>query len=153
MSSLNKTMDNDQSRPKCAVEGCTNDAALRMAQCVECLGVGTIKAGDNQVNQKSIDETLAERSRYGDYAEMCKITQELKYCMKYRHMQKLKPYQQEALDMIAVKIGRILAGDANYADNWHDIAGYAKLVEDRLPKPDFSAGKITVTFETEDDDV
>jgi hypothetical protein len=99
-----------------------------------------------------LNETLAERSRYGDFAEMCKIIQELKHCMKYRHMQKLKPYQQEALEMIAVKIGRILAGDANYADNWHDIAGYAKLVEDRLPKPDFSAGKVTISFETEEEE-
>ena len=25
-------------------------------------------------------------------------------------------------------------GDPNYADSWHDIAGYAKLVEDRISK-------------------
>src|SRR5690606_10084595 len=31
------------------------------------------------------------------------------------------------------KIARILIGDPNYADNWHDIQGYAKLVEERLP--------------------
>jgi len=40
--------------------------------------------------------------------------------------------QQEALDMICHKIGRILNGDPDYADNWHDIAGYAQLVADRL---------------------
>jgi hypothetical protein len=40
--------------------------------------------------------------------------------------------QREALDMIAHKIGRILNGDPNYADSWVDIAGYAKLVADRL---------------------
>ena len=34
--------------------------------------------------------------------------------------------------MILHKIGRILNGDPNYADSWHDIAGYAKLVEDEL---------------------
>jgi len=34
--------------------------------------------------------------------------------------------------MIAHKIGRILNGDPNYADSWIDIAGYAKLVADRL---------------------
>jgi hypothetical protein len=38
----------------------------------------------------------------------------------------------EALDMIAVKISRILTGDPNYSDNWHDIQGFAKLVENRL---------------------
>jgi len=35
-------------------------------------------------------------------------------------------------DMIANKLGRILNGDPNYADSWMDIAGYAKLVADRL---------------------
>ena len=39
---------------------------------------------------------------------------------------------REALEMIAHKIGRILNGDPNYADSWIDIAGYAKLVADRL---------------------
>jgi hypothetical protein len=42
--------------------------------------------------------------------------------------------QIEALDMICHKIGRILNGDPNYADSWVDIAGYAKLVADRLEK-------------------
>jgi hypothetical protein len=34
--------------------------------------------------------------------------------------------------MIAHKIGRIVNGDPRYADSWVDIAGYAKLVADRL---------------------
>jgi hypothetical protein len=38
----------------------------------------------------------------------------------------------EALDMICHKIGRIINGDANYHDNWLDIAGYSMLVADRL---------------------
>jgi hypothetical protein len=40
--------------------------------------------------------------------------------------------QAEALDMICHKIGRIVNGDPDYADSWIDIAGYAKLVADRL---------------------
>lgn len=44
----------------------------------------------------------------------------------------LQPFQVEALEMIAHKIGRILNGDPNYDDSWVDIAGYAKLVADRL---------------------
>ena len=39
---------------------------------------------------------------------------------------------REALGMIQHKIARILNGDPTYADSWHDIAGYAKLVDDRL---------------------
>ena len=44
----------------------------------------------------------------------------------------LSPDQREALEMIAHKIARILNGDPDYADSWHDIAGYAQLVADRL---------------------
>jgi len=34
--------------------------------------------------------------------------------------------------MNAHKIGRILNGDPNWSDSWHDIAGYAQLVANRL---------------------
>ena len=40
--------------------------------------------------------------------------------------------QQEALDMIFHKIGRIVAGDPNYADSWHNITRYTTLIEKRL---------------------
>jgi len=36
--------------------------------------------------------------------------------------------QIEALEMICVKMARILAGDPDHADHWDDIAGYARLV-------------------------
>jgi hypothetical protein len=39
----------------------------------------------------------------------------------------LKPEHAESLEMIAHKIGRILAGNENFHDHWDDIAGYAKL--------------------------
>ena len=35
--------------------------------------------------------------------------------------------QREALEMIAHKMGRIIAGEASYYDHWDDIMGYAKL--------------------------
>jgi hypothetical protein len=34
--------------------------------------------------------------------------------------------------MIASKIARIVVGDYDHIDSWVDIAGYAKLVADRL---------------------
>jgi hypothetical protein len=40
--------------------------------------------------------------------------------------------QWEAMEMIAHKLARIINGDPDYHDNWADIAGYAKLVADRL---------------------
>lgn len=39
----------------------------------------------------------------------------------------MPPYKREALDMIAVKISRILSGDPAAEDHWDDIAGYAFL--------------------------
>ena len=83
-----------------------------------------------------VDTILDERgSRYGVFITHATITQSLKDVMHnyLRNNDKsLLPDQQEALEMIFHKIGRILNGDPNYADSWIDIAGYAKLVADRL---------------------
>lgn len=88
----------------------------------------------------SVDNTLAERgARYGDFADHAVIAQELQDVMRRHgkagvpHWDKLSFVQKQALTVIADKIARILSGDPDYEDNWHDIQGYAKLVEDRLP--------------------
>lgn len=92
----------------------------------------------------NITETLQERGkRYGKFTGHAEITQELKRVISLhtplacshadgRLVEHLAPDQQEALDMICHKIGRIINGDPNCADSWHDIAGYAQLVADRL---------------------
>ena len=81
-----------------------------------------------------IEETLKERgSRYGSFEDQGRIEQEIKDAMRRAPgWDKLAPDQKSALEMIAVKISRILKGDPDYADSWHDIQGYAKLIEDRL---------------------
>lgn len=81
-----------------------------------------------------IGETLAERgSRYGDFTEHARITQAIKAAMvDSPNWASLSPMMREALEMNAHKIGRILNGDPNYHDSWHDIIGYTKLVADRL---------------------
>ena len=38
----------------------------------------------------------------------------------------------ETLDMIAVKLSRILAGQPDFKDHWDDIAGYAKIYSNYL---------------------
>lgn len=79
--------------------------------------------------------TLQQRGqRYGRFDAHAEITQLLKDVMRGHgaNWNILKPDQREALEMIAHKIGRILNGDPNYADSWHDIAGYAQLVENRI---------------------
>lgn len=84
----------------------------------------------------SLEDTLKDRGeKYGPFTGHAEVTQELKSVIVRRlavHGKKLAPDQQEALDMIVHKIGRIVNGDPDYADSWVDIAGYAKLVADRL---------------------
>ncbi len=82
----------------------------------------------------NVDATLAERgTRYGDFAAHADITQEMKDTMRKREgWCRLAPDQKEALEMVVHKIGRIINGDPDYADSWHDIAGYVRLVEMRL---------------------
>lgn len=84
----------------------------------------------------SIDKVLEERgSRYGDFPDHAKITQNIKRAMYASpNWPTLSDDKKEALEMIAHKIGRILNGDPDYADSWTDIVGYAKLVEDYLIK-------------------
>ena len=83
-----------------------------------------------------VTEILEERgSRYGSFVGHADVTQAYKTLTTSFLRQRgkaLEPDQQEALDMIFHKIGRIINGDPNYADSWIDIAGYAKLVADRL---------------------
>ena len=83
---------------------------------------------------KSVENTLTERGElYGNYLEQTTISSNIKEAM-----QEISTYwdmgtdQRDALEMIAVKMSRIVNGDPNYADNWADIAGYATLVKDRL---------------------
>jgi len=88
------------------------------------------------ITPTGVDAILAERgSRYGTFVGHAEVTQDLKDTLK-RHLDQrgklLAADQQEALDMICHKIGRIINGDPNYDDSWVDIAGYAKLVADRL---------------------
>lgn len=77
--------------------------------------------------------TLAERgTRYGDFSDHAAISQDLQNVMAATPgWQKLDAVKRQALQVIADKIARILNGDPEYRDNWHDIQGYAKLAEDR----------------------
>lgn len=87
-----------------------------------------------ELEKDSIHEILEERgSRYGPFAGHARITQSLKQGMRYMtNWGSLTDSQQEALEMIVHKIGRILNGDPNYLDSWVDIAGYTQLVIDEL---------------------
>jgi hypothetical protein len=88
------------------------------------------------VTPDTINETLTARGkRYGAFVGHAEVTQRLKevvYTELNKRGKSMAHDQREALDMICHKIGRIINGDENYDDSWIDIAGYAKLVADRL---------------------
>lgn len=82
----------------------------------------------------NIQDTLAERGgRYGTFIDNARVSQDLKAVMRNApNWDSLAPDQKEALDMFASKISRALTGDMTYRDNWHDLVGFAKLVDDRM---------------------
>lgn len=81
---------------------------------------------------------LAERGNtHGPYDLHAEITQRLEMTMMevgYKNWTYLSHSQRESLHMIVHKIGRILAGNPDYADHWDDIAGYAKLISNEIGK-------------------
>ncbi len=83
-----------------------------------------------------INETLAERgSRYGPFVENAECIMDLQACVRHHHQLSFHimcKYQQYALDMIMMKVGRIVTGDPDYIDNWHDIIGYATRALEEL---------------------
>jgi Domain of unknown function (DUF6378) len=77
----------------------------------------------------------ARGDKYGPFAGHAQVTQRLKSILVEELLRRRKTLahdQQEALDMIFHKIGRIINGDPDYSDSWVDIAGYATLVAIRL---------------------
>jgi hypothetical protein len=82
----------------------------------------------------TIDDTLNARDiRYGAFYDNAHIAQNIKFVLRMSpNWSKLDPDQKEALEQICSKVGRMMTGDFNYVDSWHDIGGYAKLVENRL---------------------
>ena len=83
-----------------------------------------------------ITETLQQReSTYGSFKDLAEVSRQLRIVVNSalkRKNKTLDAYQEESLNMILHKIARIVNGDSNYADSWHDIGGYAKLVVDEL---------------------
>ena len=90
----------------------------------------------------SVAETLTARhTTHGSFVDNGEIMQDLKTTMRSFQREdgiipflRLEPHQKEALEMIAHKIGRILSGNPNEPDHWHDIAGYATLCEKLIVK-------------------
>ena len=86
-----------------------------------------------------IREILSARgAKHGDYTEQARVTQNLKAMARNSANWKdarLTSVEMDSIEMILVKLGRILAGDPHYRDHWDDIAGYATLAADLTAVP------------------
>ena len=89
-----------------------------------------------QVRKQTIEATLAERqAQYGCFEDVARTTGKIMEALSEVRVNGLNdlPYPHRmALYMIASKMARIVNGDFNHKDSWHDIGGYSKLIEDLL---------------------
>jgi hypothetical protein len=83
-----------------------------------------------------IEATLAERqSTYGNFEDVAFVTENIMSVLgqvRVNGLSELPNTHRMALYMIASKMARIVNGDFNHFDSWHDIGGYAKLIEDLI---------------------
>lgn len=79
---------------------------------------------------------LTEREKtHGPFMTVASKAQQIKDAMQGgKNWEELDDIQREALQMIASKIGRILAGNHDEVDHWRDVAGYAELVVRELDR-------------------
>lgn len=89
----------------------------------------------------NLNQTLSLRQEsYGDFADNAAIADQLLKIVESglpgipTNWYELSPMQRIALTMICCKLARILSPttNGNHKDNWHDIQGYAALVENSL---------------------
>jgi len=79
---------------------------------------------------------LNEREKtHGDFSLNAEASQRIKETIQnsVTYLQ-MSCVQREALDMIALKISRIISGKYDHLDHWEDIAGYANLVINHMEK-------------------
>lgn len=128
----------DQDEPFLTPECTLNDQYAEIEQVRQVEIHGTVKAepdfnfGASQ-SSGGVDETLAERqSTYGNFEDVAFVTENIMSILaqvRVNGLNDLPNTHRMALYMIASKMARIVNGDFNHLDSWHDIGGYAKLIE------------------------
>ena|SRR5712691_5369584 len=83
-----------------------------------------------------INEIIAHRQgTHGVFTENSATIQATKDLWRSTpNWSRLRPFQREALDMVAHKAGRILHGDPDFLDHWEDPIGYLLRVVEQLRK-------------------
>lgn len=112
------------------------------------------QATDAKEPKVDLVDLLRERGvTHGDIVEQATMAQDLQGVMhRSANWNSLNPVVRQTLDMIQLKISRLLEGDPTFAEHWDDLLGYAvKGKEYRIhkgrsqsfapPKPKESTGK------------
>jgi len=78
---------------------------------------------------QAVEALTAERnSTHGDFRTNARLSQKLKFVFRsYDGWDHLDDVEKEVLDMISLKISRILSGRSLEKQHWEDIEGYAHL--------------------------
>lgn len=120
------------------------DAEIRHSLAIAALNhgldvAGVLKNFDEVAEQGAKHDTgkrpteaiLRERhTSHGDWREQAALARRLKSSLMTGNWIDLRPDEKEALEMIMLKISRILSGLPHFEDHWRDIAGYATLAAD-----------------------
>ena len=118
------------------LEAKTKEAITEAAAAVKEACTFTPKPEPEVKAKEELDTVLDRREeQYGSYMQSADTAIKIKGAMHNaiaRNDLHLFPDQLMSLDMIAVKISRIVNGNPAHRDSWLDIAGYAMLVADRL---------------------
>ena len=80
---------------------------------------------------EKIEETLESRdSTHGDFVDQAECAQRMVDVLnKAEGWMRCPKWMQYAMQMICMKLARIVHGDCRTTEHWHDIQGYARLVE------------------------
>ena len=87
------------------------------------------------LSPRNIEHTLQDRKEtHGEFQDVAYTSQSLKNVVKNSGVkyEELSDSKKEAIDNILQKISRIVNGDSNHLDNYHDISGYARLIEKEI---------------------
>lgn len=101
----------------------------------------TVKVTIDELKHRvGVDATLAERqATYGCFEDVAFVTESVMGVLSKARPNGLSDFphtHRMALYMIASKMARIVNGDFNHLDSWHDIGGYAKLIENLIGDED-----------------
>ena len=88
---------------------------------------------DQYAEIEKVRQTLSQhQGQYGSFEDVAMITEQMVDVMRKGYYENLAYNQKMALYMICSKMARIVNGNPNHKDSWHNIAGYATLIDNEL---------------------